>query len=246
MENKISTLQVRGLRKVYGKRAVVSDISFEMRSGQVVGLLGPNGAGKTTTFFMIVGFVRSDGGSIILDGKDISGLAMYQRAKKGLSYLPQEPSVFRKLSVQDNIRLVIQSRNDLDSKQKKELLEDLIVSFGLEKVRLQKGYTLSGGERRRCEIARCLAMDPSFLLLDEPFAGIDPKAIYEIKQIIRDLSERGIGVLITDHNVRDTLNVTDCAYIISEGRILVSGSREDLISNPIARDVYFGDSFEDK
>lgn len=241
----INTLRIEHLRKVYGKREVVKDISFEMNGGQVVGLLGPNGAGKTTTFYMVVGFIQNNGGKIFLNDKDISDLPMYKRSRLGLSYLPQEPSIFRKLTVEDNIRLVAQTRNDLDKIQKENLVNDLLYSFGLEKLAKQKGYTLSGGERRRTEIARSLASSPRFLLLDEPFAGIDPKAVYEIKQIIRQLAQSGIGILITDHNVRDTLTVTDCAHIISDGTILVSGVKEDLLKNKIAKDIYFGDSFED-
>lgn len=240
-----NVLRVENLKKKYGKREVVKDISFEMKGGQIVGLLGPNGAGKTTTFYMIVGFIKSNGGHIYINNKDISNLPMHKRSRLGLSYLPQEPSIFRKLSVEDNIRLVAQTRDDLSDEEKEDLIENLISSFGLSEIRNQKGFTLSGGERRRTEIARSLASSPSFLLLDEPFAGIDPKAVYEIKQIIRRLSAEGIGILITDHNVRDTLNVTNCAHIISNGEILVSGVKEDLLKNEIARDIYFGDSFED-
>lgn len=238
-------LKIEHLRKVYGKRPVVQDISFEMHGGQIIGLLGPNGAGKTTTFYMIVGFIQNNGGRIFLNNTDISNLPMYKRSRLGLSYLPQEPSIFRKLTVEDNIRLVAETRKDLSKVQKQELIDSLIDSFGLNLLTKQKGYTLSGGERRRTEIARSLATSPSFLLLDEPFAGIDPKAVYEIKQIVRNLAQSGIGILITDHNVRDTLTVTDCAHIISNGTILVSGVKEDLLKNKIAKDIYFGDSFED-
>lgn len=244
MAEEINVLKVENLKKIYGKREVVKDISFEMKGGDVVGLLGPNGAGKTTTFYMIVGFIRSNGGKIILNNKDISSLPMYKRSKLGLSYLPQEPSVFRKLSVRDNIKLVAQTRSDLNRKKKEELTDSLMESFGLTQLANQKGYTLSGGERRRTEIARALATNPSFLLLDEPFAGIDPKAIYEIKQIIKKLAEQGIGVLLTDHNVRDALSITTCSYIINCGEILVSGQKKELLANKIAKDVYFGDSFE--
>ena len=239
----VNTLAVEGLSKFYGRKQVVKGISFSMNNGSVTGLLGPNGAGKTTTFYMIVGFIRSNGGKILLNGENITALPMHKRSGLGLSYLPQESSIFRKLTVEDNIKLVIQTRADLNGQERKELLERLLEEFGVTKVRKQFGYTLSGGERRRTEIARALATNPKFLLLDEPFAGIDPKAVYEIKQIIRKLSEQGIGVLLTDHNVRDTLEITTCAYIINEGSILVSGSRDELIRNEMAREIYFGRDF---
>ena len=239
----VNTLAVEGLSKFYGRKQVVKGISFSMNNGSVTGLLGPNGAGKTTTFYMIVGFIRSNGGKILLNGENITALPMHKRSGLGLSYLPQESSIFRKLTVEDNIKLVIQTRADLNGRERKELLERLLEEFGVTKVRKQFGYTLSGGERRRTEIARALATNPKFLLLDEPFAGIDPKAVYEIKQIIRKLSEQGIGVLLTDHNVRDTLEITTCAYIINEGNILVSGSRDELIRNEMAREIYFGRDF---
>lgn len=239
----VNTLAVEELSKFYGRKQVVKGISFSMNNGSVTGLLGPNGAGKTTTFYMIVGFIRSNGGKILLNGENITALPMHKRSGLGLSYLPQESSIFRKLTVEDNIKLVIQTRADLNGQERKELLERLLEEFGVTKVRKQFGYTLSGGERRRTEIARALATNPKFLLLDEPFAGIDPKAVYEIKQIIRKLSEQGIGVLLTDHNVRDTLEITTCAYIINEGSILVSGSRDELIRNEMAREIYFGRDF---
>lgn len=239
----VNTLAVEGLSKFYGRKQVVKGISFSMNNGSVTGLLGPNGAGKTTTFYMIVGFIRSNGGKILLNGENITALPMHKRSGLGLSYLPQESSIFRKLTVEDNIKLVIQTRADLNGQERKELLERLLEEFGVTKVRKQFGYTLSGGERRRTEIARALATNPKFLLLDEPFAGIDPKAVYEIKQIIRKLSDQGIGVLLTDHNVRDTLEITTCAYIINEGSILVSGSRDELIRNEMAREIYFGRDF---
>ena len=191
-----NTLQIEHLKKIYGKREVVKDISFSMQGGQIIGLLGPNGAGKTTTFYMIVGFIANSGGKISVNGIDITDQPMYKRARMGISYLPQEPSIFRKLSVRDNIRLVVESRTDIDKKRKEEITNGLIKSFGLTQIEKQKGYTLSGGERRRTEIARCLATSPKFLLLDEPFAGIDPKAVYEIKQIVRALARFGIGVLL--------------------------------------------------
>ena len=237
-------LKVEHLKKKYGKREVVKDISFEMTGGQIIGLLGPNGAGKTTTFYMIVGFIANNGGRISLNGMDITNLPMYKRARLGISYLPQEPSIFRKLSVEDNIRLVVESRDNMDKKKKEIVVKGLLKSFGLTELAKQKGYTLSGGERRRTEIARCLATSPRFLLLDEPFAGIDPKAVYEIKQIVRSLARLGIGILLTDHNVRDALSITTCSHIISEGSILVSGGKNDLLANEIARDIYFGESFE--
>lgn len=239
-----SSLSVEHLRKLYGKREVVKDISFSMQGGDIIGLLGPNGAGKTTTFYMIVGFIQNNGGQIFVNGKDVTQLPMYKRARLGLSYLPQEPSIFRKLSVRDNIKLVAETRKDLSRGEKNDLVDQLIEAFGLTNLTKQKGYTLSGGERRRTEIARALATSPRFLLLDEPFAGIDPKAVYEIKQIIRQLADQGIGILLTDHNVRDTLAITTCAHIISNGSILVSGTKADLLQNDIARTTYFGDAFE--
>ena len=241
-ENNI--LSIVGLQKYYGKKYGVRGISFSMKSGDIVGLLGPNGAGKTTTFFMIVGFIKSYGGKIFLNNEDITHLPMYERSRKGLAYLPQEPSVFRKLSVENNIRLVLDSRRDLTTKQKEDECERLLNEFGIAGLRKQPGYTLSGGERRRCEIARCLASRPKFLLLDEPFAGIDPIAVNEIKGIIRHLSEIGIGVIVTDHNVRDALDVTTRGYIISNGSIIVSGNKEELMRNKTAIDVYFGEDFK--
>lgn len=241
----VNVLQIEHLRKVYGKREVVKDISFSMQGGQIIGLLGPNGAGKTTTFYMIVGFITNNGGRISVNGIDITDQPMYKRSRLGISYLPQEPSIFRKLSVEDNIRLVAETRKDVDRKRKEEIVKGLLKSFGLTYLAKQKGYTLSGGERRRTEIARCLATSPRFLLLDEPFAGIDPKAVFEIKQIVRSLARLGIGILLTDHNVRDALSITTCSHIISEGKILVSGGKQELLANEIARDIYFGESFEE-
>ena len=238
-----NTLAVESLTKKYGRKQVVKGISFSMENGSITGLLGPNGAGKTTTFYMIVGFIKSNGGKILLNGENITFLPMHKRSKLGLSYLPQESSIFRKLTVEDNIKLVVQTRSDLSKSEKKELTESLMEEFGISKLRRQYGYTLSGGERRRTEIARALATNPNFLLLDEPFAGIDPKAVYEIKQIIRKLKDQGIGILLTDHNVRDTLEITTCAYIINEGNILVYGTKEELINNELAREIYFGNDF---
>ncbi|MBQ3316320.1 MAG: LPS export ABC transporter ATP-binding protein [Spirochaetales bacterium] len=241
-----NTLTIEHLRKVYGKREVVKDISFSMQGGQIIGLLGPNGAGKTTTFYMIVGFIANNGGKIAVNGIDITDMPMYKRARMGISYLPQEPSIFRKLSVEDNIRLVTETRTDIDKRRKEDIVKGLLKSFGLTHLSRQKGYTLSGGERRRTEIARCLATSPRFLLLDEPFAGIDPKAVFEIKQIVRSLARLGIGILLTDHNVRDALSITTCSHIISDGNILVSGGKQELLANEIARDIYFGESFEEQ
>ena len=238
-----NTLAVEALTKKYGRKQVVKGISFSMENGSITGLLGPNGAGKTTTFYMIVGFIKSNGGKILLNGENITFLPMHKRSKLGLSYLPQESSIFRKLTVEDNIKLVVQTRSDLSKSEKKELTESLMEEFGISKLRKQYGYTLSGGERRRTEIARALATNPKFLLLDEPFAGIDPKAVYEIKQIIRKLKDQRIGILLTDHNVRDTLEITTCAYIINEGNILVYGTKEELINNELAREIYFGNDF---
>lgn len=238
-----NVLSVENLVRRYGHKTVVKGLSFSMESGQVTGLLGPNGAGKTTTFYMIVGFIKANGGSILLDGIDITSMPMYKRSRLGLSYLPQESSIFRKLTVEENIRLVIQTRKDLDKQAREELLEELISDFGIDRVRRQPGYTLSGGERRRTEIARALATSPHFLLLDEPFAGIDPKAVWEIKQLIKKLSAKGIGILLTDHNVRDALSITTCAHIINEGSIIVSGTRQELISNELAQEIYFGHEF---
>ena len=241
----VDTLKVQHLSKYYGKKHVVKDVSFSMSSGDITGLLGPNGAGKTTSFYMIVGFIKANGGEILINGENITDLPMHQRSKMGLAYLPQEPSIFRKLSVEDNISLVLEAQDNLSAKEKKDKLQELLENFGIEKLRKQYGYTLSGGERRRTEIARARATSPRFLLLDEPFAGIDPKAVYEIKQIIRHLSRSGIGILLTDHNVRDTLEITTTAHIISNGEILVSGTRDEVLDNDSAREIYFGRDFGD-
>lgn len=241
----VNSLKMEKLSKFYGKKQVVKNVSFSMHSGEIVGLLGPNGAGKTTSFYMIVGFIKATNGKTILNENDITDLPMYQRSRLGLCYLPQEPSIFRKLSIKDNIKLVVETRGDLTKYEKNEMVNSLIEKFGLSKILNQKGFTLSGGERRRCEIARCLGSSPSFLLLDEPFAGIDPKAVYEIKQIISSLAKDGIGILLTDHNVRDALSITTRSHIISEGEIVVSGTKEVLLNNQVAKDIYFGDSFEE-
>ena len=240
----MAELAVNHLSKFYGKKHVVKNVSFSMQSGDITGLLGPNGAGKTTSFYMIVGFIKADGGEVMIDGQNITSLPMHKRSRLGLAYLPQEASIFRKLSVDDNIRLVLQTQKHMTKAERRDMHEKLISDFGLEKVRKQYGYTLSGGERRRTEIARSLATSPKFLLLDEPFAGIDPKAVYEIKQIIRRLAASGIGILITDHNVRDTLEITTTAHIISDGEILVSGTKEELLNNEEAREIYFGRDFD--
>jgi lipopolysaccharide export system ATP-binding protein len=239
----VSELSVLGLQKLYGRKVAVRDVSFAMNPGEVVGLLGPNGAGKTTVFFTIVGFIRPTKGTIMLGGRDISGWPMYKRARAGIAYLPQEPSVFRRLTVEKNIWAILETRADITHEQKRAKLEELLDDLGIRSVRRQKAYTLSGGERRRTEIARSLAMDPQFLLMDEPFAGIDPKAVYEIKRIVQNLSRAGIGVLITDHNVRDTLEITGRSYIIDLGQIVVSGTRQELLESRVAREIYLGHDF---
>lgn len=240
-------LAVRGLQKTYGKRTVVRDVSLDVKSGEVVGLLGPNGAGKTTSFYMIVGLVPSDAGTIDLDGVDISHLPIHRRAAMGLSYLPQEASVFRKLNVEDNIRAVLELQHKnghpLTKAQIENRLENLLSELQIEKLRENAASSLSGGERRRVEIARALATDPQFILLDEPFAGIDPIAVIEIQRIVRFLKERGIGVLITDHNVRETLGICDHAYIINQGTVLAQGHPEEIILNESVRRVYLGENF---
>jgi lipopolysaccharide export system ATP-binding protein len=237
------SLRSLGLYKRFGKRMVVRNVGFDMSSGEIVGFLGPNGAGKTTVFYMIVGFIKPTDGTVMLDGTDITSLPMYRRARQGISYLPQEASVFRKLTVEQNIRAVLETRKDLSADEQQMRLNVLLKELGIEMNRDQPAYTLSGGERRRTEIARALAIEPKFLLLDEPFAGIDPIAVYEIKSIIRALSAKGIGVLITDHNVRDTLEITHRSYIINVGELVASGTRDEIMANPIARKVYLGDEF---
>ncbi len=236
-------LRAEGLFKRYGKKEVVTDVSFSMNRGEIVGLLGPNGAGKTTIFYMIVGFVQPSAGSIFLNSSELTRLPMYKRARKGISYLSQEASIFRKLTVEQNILAILETRTDLSRSGKIQLLEELLEEFGIDGIRKQQAYTLSGGERRRTEIARSLAIEPRFLLLDEPFAGIDPIAVHEIKTIVQRLARKSIGVLITDHNVRDTLEITNRAFIINEGEILVSGDRDSLLVDPTARRIYLGDSF---
>jgi lipopolysaccharide export system ATP-binding protein len=239
-----NTLSVINLKKNFGKKQVVKGVGFSIKGGDVAGLLGPNGAGKTTIFYMIVGFYKPTSGDIKLNNSSIVTGPMYRRARMGIAYLPQEPSIFRKLCVEDNIWAILQSQHGISKKEKKEKLEILIEDFGIGRIRKQLGYTLSGGERRRTEIARALATEPKFLLLDEPFAGIDPIAVFEIKQIIKRLSERGIGILITDHNVRDTLEITTDAFIISGGLILARGDKEHILANQTVRDVYLGANFK--
>jgi lipopolysaccharide export system ATP-binding protein len=236
-------LEARGLRKLYRKKVAVADVSFSMSTGEVVGLLGPNGAGKTTVFYMIVGFIRPSAGRVAIDHREINALPMFKRARLGIAYLPQEPSVFRRLSVEDNVKAVLETRADISERRKRELLEELLDEFGIVRLRKQKAYTLSGGERRRTEIARALALEPKFLLLDEPFAGIDPIAVHEIKSIVRRLSVAGIGVLITGHNVRDTLEITHRAHIINLGNIIVSGDRDEVLASDMARKIYLGEEF---
>lgn len=236
-------LRAENLVKQYKKRRVVNDMSLEVEQGEIVGLLGPNGAGKTTTFYMTVGLVTPDEGEVYLDDEKITGLAMYQRAQKGVGYLPQEASVFRDLSVEDNILAVLELTNKSKEEQI-EKTESLISEFGLEKVRKNLGKVLSGGERRRCEIARALAVDPKFILLDEPFAGVDPIAVEDIQKIVQKLVDRNIGVLITDHNVHETLSIVDRAYLLFEGRLLKKGTAEELAADEMVRNVYLGKNFE--
>jgi len=237
------TLGVQGLRKRFGKKEVVKGVTFSMKNGEVAGLLGPNGAGKTTIFYMIVGFYQPSEGIVIMDDVDITKKPMYRRARMGIAYLPQEASIFRKLTVEQNIWAILESRSDITKEQKKEKLESLLGEFNIGRIRYQFGYTLSGGERRRTEIARALATEPKFLLLDEPFAGIDPIAVFEIKQIIRQLAEKGIGILITDHNVRDTLEITHEAFIIADGLIFAKGDRDVILNNEMVRKIYLGSEF---
>ena len=236
-------LTTDNLVKRYGKRTVVNHVSIDVRQGEIVGLLGPNGAGKTTTFYMSVGLITPNGGRIFLDKTDITKMPVYKRAKMGIGYLAQEASVFRKLSVEDNLRAVLEM-TDLTRKQQKEKLESLINEFRLQKVRKNYGDRLSGGERRRTEIARCLAISPKFIMLDEPFAGVDPIAVEDIQSIVYKLKDKNIGILITDHNANETLSITDRAYLLFEGKILYQGTSEDLAANPVVREKYLGRNFE--
>lgn len=236
-------LRVTSLRKSYKKRMVIRDFSMEVSRGEVVALLGPNGSGKTTTFYMIAGLVYPDGGQVLVDGRDISTLPMYRRARLGIGYLPQEMSIFRGLSVEDNINAVLEIA-EKDRHKRRERLEELLSDFSIEHLRRAPALALSGGERRRVEIARCLAANPKYLLLDEPFAGVDPISVGDIRHLVADLKKRGIGVLITDHNVRETLEIVDRAYILHDGKVLMSGTPEDVVQNENVRRVYLGADFK--
>lgn len=238
-----ASFHARDLKKAYNGRQVVKNVSIDVERGEVVGLLGPNGAGKTTSFYMMVGLVKADEGTINLDSENVTSQPLHVRARKGIGYLPQEASVFRELTVEENIYSVLEVRN-LSEKEKQNALDNLIGDFGLDHIRKSKGRELSGGERRRVEIARSLALDPKFVLLDEPFAGVDPLAVSDIQQIIKRLKQKNIGVLITDHNVRETLGIVDRAYIMSRGELLVSGTPEEIINNEIARKFYLGEEFK--
>jgi lipopolysaccharide export system ATP-binding protein len=239
----VSELKVQGLQKRYKARTVVHDISMQLSSGEIVGLLGPNGAGKTTSFYMMVGLVPLDGGQISLDGHDLSKLPIHRRSRLGLSYLPQEPSIFRKLTVAENIMAILELQKDIPEDKRELRLDELLQELHITHLRNNSAVSLSGGERRRVEIARCLASNPRFILLDEPFAGIDPIAVIDIQKIIRYLKEQGIGILITDHNVRETLGICDRAYIVNEGRVMASGSPQEIIANESVREVYLGKNF---
>ncbi|MCO8079888.1 MULTISPECIES: LPS export ABC transporter ATP-binding protein [Acinetobacter] len=239
----VQTLTIKHLAKNYNKRWVVKDVSFSMESGQIVGLLGPNGAGKTTSFYMVVGLVRMDKGEIYLDDLDLSDLAMHERARKGIGYLPQEASIFRKLTISENIMAILETRKDMTKPQRQQRLAELLADFKITHIKDSLGMSVSGGERRRAEIARALAADPKFMLLDEPFAGVDPISVGDIKDIITTLKDRGIGVLITDHNVRETLAICEHAYIVSEGALLAEGTPEEILANETVRKVYLGDDF---
>lgn len=241
-EGRPGVLRTENLVKRYGRRTVANQVSINVSQGEIVGLLGPNGAGKTTTFYMTTGLITPNGGKIFLDNKDITSLPVYKRAQLGIGYLPQEASVFRKLSVENNIRAILEM-TDTSSEYQKDKLESLIAEFNLEKVRKNLGDQLSGGERRRTEIARCLAINPKFIMLDEPFAGVDPIAVEDIQQVVYKLKEKNIGILITDHNAPETLSITDRAYLLFEGRILFQGTSEELAENPIVREKYLGRNF---
>ena len=240
----MSVLQAEFLAKSYKSRKVVSDVSLTVNSNEIVGLLGPNGAGKTTTFYMVVGLVRHDQGKITIDGDDISVLPMHERARRGIGYLPQEASIFRRLTVYENLMAVLEIRKDLTAEQRRERADELIDEFNIGHIRDSLGQSLSGGERRRVEIARALAANPKFILLDEPFAGVDPISVTDIKKIITDLRNRGLGVLITDHNVRDTLDVCEGAYIVGEGKIIATGTPEEVMNDEHVKRVYLGEQFK--
>lgn len=239
----MATLEALNLAKSYRRHPVVMDVSLTIQSGQIAGLLGPNGAGKTTCFYMIVGLVPHDRGRIRIDERDITHLPMHGRARAGIGYLPQEASVFRRLTVAQNLMAILQTRSDLTKPEREERMESLLREFHISHIRNSLGMSLSGGERRRTEIARALAVEPAFILLDEPFAGVDPISVSEIKQIVRQVRDRGIGVLITDHNVRETLDICETAYIVSEGHIIAAGSAEDILANQQVKEVYLGDEF---
>ncbi|MET0027783.1 MAG: LPS export ABC transporter ATP-binding protein [Candidatus Thiodiazotropha sp.] len=239
----MSRLEVNGLEKQYRRRKVVDGVSLSLDSGEVVGLLGPNGAGKTTSFYMIVGLVEADRGSICLDGQDLTDLAMHKRARLGIGYLAQEPSIFRRLSVEQNILAILETRKELNAQARGQRCQQLLEEFGIDHLKESLAMSLSGGERRRLEIARALSMEPAFILLDEPFAGVDPIAVIEIKKIIRHLKSMEIGVLITDHNVRETLDICDRAYIINSGKVLAEGQTHEILANQEVRNVYLGDNF---
>ncbi len=239
----MSLLEAQNLAKKYKGREVVKDVSLEINSGEIVGLLGPNGAGKTTCFYMIVGLVQADKGLVKIKGQDITALPMHGRARQGIGYLPQEASIFRKLSVKDNLLAILQTRKDLSSHDATIKMEELLEEFHITHIRDSLGMSLSGGERRRVEIARALATEPEFVLLDEPFAGVDPISVNDIKQTVRHLQDRGIGILITDHNVRETLDICERAYIVSEGKILANGNPDEIMANQAVRNAYLGDQF---
>ena len=239
----MAVLEARNLAKSYGKRPVVKDVSLSVKQGEIVGLLGPNGAGKTTCFYMIIGLVVQDGGTVTINGQDITALPMHGRARRGLGYLPQEPSIFRKLSVEDNILAILETRPEFSRQQRRQRLEDLLHEFHISHLAKNTGMSLSGGERRRVEIARALAANPQFILLDEPFAGVDPISVNDIKNIIRHLRDSGICVLITDHNVRETLDICEHAYIIGEGHVIAEGTTEHILNDAKVRKTYLGEHF---
>jgi lipopolysaccharide export system ATP-binding protein len=240
----MSTLKCNNLKKQYDTKKIVQNISLEVNSGEVIGLLGPNGAGKTTTFYMIVGLIKSDSGSIVIDDIDITSTPIHKRFEYGISYLPQEPSIFRNMTAVDNIKAILETDNKLTKNEKNNILDDLITKFDLKRFLNTEGMQLSGGERRRVEIARALALKPKFLLLDEPFAGIDPLSVIDIQKIIKDLSQDNIGILITDHNVRETLKICDKSYVVNSGQVLASGKSKDLIRNENVKKVYLGEKFK--